>query len=72
MATPGAQPNRGMTPEQWSRVSELFHQALELPFEERVAWADRTCTIDPDVHREVVSLLENDRALEELKVSFGS
>lgn len=51
-----------MTPEQRRLVSELFHQALELPPEERIAWADRTCTINAEVHREVVSLLENDHA----------
>ena len=52
-----------MTPEQWRRVGELFHEALAIPPEERAAWAERTCTTDADVHREVLSLLENDRAI---------
>jgi serine/threonine protein kinase/tetratricopeptide (TPR) repeat protein len=52
-----------MTPEQWRRVGELFHEALEVPPEQRVAWAERTCTTDPEVHREVLSLLDNDRAI---------
>ena len=51
-----------MTPEQWRKVDQLFHEALQLPPGERTAWAGQTSTNDPEVHRELLSLLENDRA----------
>src|ERR1041385_8070351 len=51
-----------MTPEQWPRVGELFHEALDRPAGERTAWAGEACASDPEVHRELLSLLESDRA----------
>src|SRR5215831_5321726 len=52
-----------MNPEQWRRVGELFHEAFEVSPGERTAWARKSCTGDPELHRELVSLLENDRAI---------
>jgi len=51
-----------MTPEQWRRVGELFHEALDVPPDERTAWACAASSSDGEVHRELLSLLENDRA----------
>src|SRR6185312_7410135 len=63
LATPGAEPRPSvMTPEQWQRVGQLFHEALEMPPGERTTWAGSTCTDDPEVQRELLSLLENERA----------
>jgi tetratricopeptide (TPR) repeat protein/tRNA A-37 threonylcarbamoyl transferase component Bud32 len=63
MAASGAerQPG-GLTPEQWRKVGEVFHGALDTAAEERTAWLDRQCAGDDSVRREVLSLLENDRA----------
>ena len=51
-----------MTPEQWRRVGELFHEALEVPIADRTAWARNSSGGDVAVHRELLSLLESDRA----------
>lgn len=51
-----------MTPEQWRRVGELFHEALDVPPGERTAWARQACSADSAVHLELLSLLESDRA----------
>jgi serine/threonine protein kinase len=50
-----------MTPEQWRRVGELFHEALEVPPDEREAWAYQASSSDREVHQELLSLLESDR-----------
>jgi serine/threonine protein kinase len=50
-----------MTPEQWRRVGELFHQALDVPAGERTAWAREASSPDGAVRLELLSLLENDR-----------
>ena len=63
MAIPGAKPSkRGLTPEDWRRVGELFHQALELPAGERTAWAAGIGQSEPEIGHELLSLLESDRA----------
>src|SRR5579883_1372310 len=51
-----------MTPEAWRRVGELFHEALGLPSGERTQWVTAACSDDGDLCREVLSLLESDRA----------
>jgi serine/threonine-protein kinase len=48
-----------MTPEQWARVQELFHGALELPVEARAAWLDAQ-TDDPALRTDVRALLRAD------------
>ncbi len=48
-----------MTPEQWARVQELFHGALELPAEAREAWLDAQ-TDDPALRTDVRALLRAD------------
>ena len=49
-----------MTPEQWAKVDELFHEALDMPHRERLAWVERTAA-DAEVKQELLSLLESDR-----------
>jgi eukaryotic-like serine/threonine-protein kinase len=46
-----------MTPEVWEKVTELFHEASELPAEERSAFLDEHCSEDAGLRREVESLL---------------
>lgn len=44
----------------WKRIEELFHQAAELPAEERGAFLMRSCDDDPLVRAEVEQLLVAD------------
>ncbi len=46
-----------MTRDAWARVEEILARSLVLPAEERPDFLDRACTDDPDVRREVESLL---------------
>ena len=52
---------RTISADAWRRVGELFHRALDLPDEERAAFAERECAADPDALRELMSLIESDR-----------
>ena len=47
-----------MTPEQWEKVSEIFHAASELEGAERQTYLDANCDGDESLRREVESLLE--------------
>src|SRR5579863_2115681 len=51
-----------MTPERWRKVGELFHQALEIAPGERAAWVEHVCAGETELHGELISLLESDRA----------
>jgi len=51
-----------MTPDQWRKVGELFHEALDRPVGARTAWAE-SADGDPEIRHELLSLLENDRAV---------
>ena len=46
-----------MTPQQYERLTELFHDALETAADERVAFLDQVCDGDADLRRELESLL---------------
>src|SRR5215469_15705510 len=46
-----------MNPEQWQLVQELYHEALELKPSERGDFLEAACSGDPDLRREVESLL---------------
>ena len=46
-----------MDPEHFRRAKEIFHDALERPFGERKAFATSACGGDPELEREVLSLL---------------
>ncbi len=46
-----------MTPEEWEKVSKIFHSALEVPHDKRVAYLDVVCANDATLRDEVESLL---------------
>ena len=46
-----------MTPEQYQRVGQLYHAALDLPREKRSTFLDVACAGDDELRREVESLL---------------
>jgi serine/threonine protein kinase/tetratricopeptide (TPR) repeat protein len=49
-----------MDAERWSRVGDLFQQALELSEPERASFLDRACGADAELRAEVLRLLEAD------------
>ena len=51
-----------MTPERWAQVEELFHRALECEPEQLGPLLDKACRDDPDLRREVLSLLSSDKS----------
>ena len=52
-----------MTPERWQRIEELYHEALERPANERIAWLASACGGDAELRREIEALLAaNDQA----------
>lgn len=46
-----------LTPAQWTRLEELFQEAVLLPEEEQSAWVTANCAKDEDVATELLSLL---------------
>jgi predicted ATPase len=46
-----------MNPDQYEKVGQLFHAALELPRERRSTFLNGACEADPDLRQEVESLL---------------
>lgn len=46
-----------MTPERYQRIGQLFHEALELPPEQRASWLDQACGLDTSLQLEVSNLL---------------
>ncbi|HEV2903755.1 MAG TPA: serine/threonine-protein kinase [Pyrinomonadaceae bacterium] len=46
-----------MTPERWQKVDEVLQAALDLPAAERAALLAETCTGDPELQREALSLI---------------
>ena len=49
-----------MDPARWQRITDLFHQALELPTDERGPWLDSVCANDVDLRTEIETLLRGD------------
>ena len=47
-----------MTDNQWARLEALYHAAAALPPAERSAFLDRECGDDPELRRELESLLD--------------
>src|SRR6185436_98708 len=56
-AAPAWRRSHRMTPEQWTLVERLYHEASSVPASDRGAWLSRACGGDDLVHREVESLL---------------
>ena len=52
MTAPGS-----LTPDQWRRVNDIFHQALDQPADRRRAFLDQACEGDRVLAAEVASLL---------------
>src|SRR2546423_11377029 len=50
-----------MTPQQYERLTELFHAALEVAPDERAAFMDRVSDRDADVRRELESLVAHEQ-----------
>ncbi|HLX83122.1 MAG TPA: serine/threonine-protein kinase [Terriglobales bacterium] len=48
-----------MDPERWERVSDILDAALRMPAEGRSAYLSKIAVSDPELHREVISLLES-------------
>jgi hypothetical protein len=46
-----------MEPARWERVKALFHSALDRPSGEGAAFLECACPVDPELLREVESLL---------------
>ena len=55
-----------MSKPSWRRVREVLEQTLEQPIERRAAFLDRICAYEPNVRREVESLLAEDNGLSSL------
>src|SRR5262250_3410418 len=47
-----------MNAERWKRIEEVYHSALASPPGGRAALLDELCSDDPDMRREVESLLD--------------
>ena len=52
-----------MTAENWERVKEILHRAMQLAPRERMAFLDETCDSDSALREEVESLLLADNGL---------
>lgn len=50
-----------LEPAQWERRLALFQKALELPESERALFLESECEDEPDVHADVLALLEEDQ-----------
>ncbi len=53
-----------MDADRWQRISQLCHEALERPLDQRDAFLDAHCHNDEALRREVVSLLASDASAE--------
>ena len=51
-----------LSQEEWRRVEEVYHEALEHRPESRAAFVTAACSGDPSLRREVESLLAADGA----------
>jgi eukaryotic-like serine/threonine-protein kinase len=51
-----------MKPEQWEKVEQIYHSALQCAPDERAAFLDRACSGDQRLRHEVDSLLAHDEA----------
>src|SRR5512145_1806702 len=53
-----------MTPERWQQVKHLFQSVVERETSERAAFLDQACAGDPDLRRELETLLASDERAE--------
>ncbi len=57
--------NQIMSDERWERVEEPFHEAADLPPNQRVSFLERVCGGDDALRHEIESLLTHDDASNE-------
>ncbi|MCP4660600.1 MAG: serine/threonine protein kinase, partial [bacterium] len=55
-----------MNPQRWRQVRDLFAQAVELELDRRDGFLEEACAGDPELRREVESLLAADAATDSL------
>ena len=55
-----------MSDDRWKHIEELYHAALERPADERAAFLARACNDDPELLREVESLLAHETQADSL------
>src|SRR6516225_9972958 len=51
-----------LTPERWAQIEDLFHRAAECDLENRPSLLAKECAGDPELRREVESLLANEKS----------
>ena len=51
-----------LTPERWAQIEDLFHRAAECDLESRPSLLAKECADDPELQREVESLLANEKS----------
>src|SRR5215467_14156389 len=51
--------SHSLTPEEWSRIEAIFHDAFERPDADRAAFLDRACAGDSGKRRHVESLIQH-------------
>jgi serine/threonine protein kinase len=61
-----------MSPERWRQVEQLYHAALEKEGGERAVFLEAACRNDPELRREVESLLAQGAPSQILNQSLGS
>jgi serine/threonine protein kinase/TolB-like protein len=67
-----------LNPDRWRRVEDLFHEASERPAGERASFLAQTCAHDPDLRREVESLLQHaeedfaEKSVQEAALNFSA
>ena len=54
-----------MNPDRWQKVQNLYFTAIELPSSERTTFLKQTCAQDPEIQREVQSLLDSENKMGE-------
>jgi hypothetical protein len=51
-----------MEPERWQRVEQVYHSVLKIPAEQRSAFLENECQDDPELQKELASLLSYESA----------
>jgi eukaryotic-like serine/threonine-protein kinase len=57
LAASADEQGRAMTPERWEQICQVLEKALELPPDERSPFLNRACASNPELRREVETLL---------------
>jgi len=60
---------RGMTPERWEQIGQLYHESLRMEPDKRAEFLHRLCAGDEELRREVESLLAAEAEADEFIVA---